>query len=210
MVYPSESFDPAASVKAVSKEKCVALYGVPTMFIAMLDEMKKHEDLDFSNVRTGIMAGSICPQPLMERVINEMGISEMTVCYGQTETSPVSFQSFTYTDFKNKTSSVGLVHENVEAKIIDSEGNIVPHGVSGELVIRGYLVMSKYWNDDEKTKETIDEDGWLHSGDLAVMDENGYVKITGRVIDMIIRGGENIYPIEIEEFFLRHPAIRDV
>lgn len=139
-----------------------------------------------------------------------MGLSEMTNCYGQTETSPVSFQSHSTTDFLNKISSVGVVHPNVEAKIIDEEGKIVPKGVQGELCVKGYLVMAKYWNDPEKTRETIDEEGWCKSGDLAEMNEEGYVKITGRVKDMIIRGGENIYPIEIESYLMRHPAIRDV
>ena len=171
MVYPSEAFEPRAALEAVSQEKCAALYGVPTMFIAMLEELKIMENVDTENLRTGIAAGSLVPKPLMERIINEMGLDEMTICYGQTETGPVSFQSFTDTPLDEKVSSVGLVHPNVEAKVVDKDGNIVANGVQGELAVRGYLVMSKYWNDPEKTAEVIDDDKWCYSGDLATIDE---------------------------------------
>ena len=180
------------------------------MFIAMLDDLKKMDSVDTSNLRTGIVAGSLCPKPLAERIIDELSLSGITNCYGQTETGPVSFQSFTDTPLENKVTSVGQVHPNVEAKVIDRDGNIVPRGVQGELCVRGYLVMSRYWNDAEKTEETIDEEKWCHSGDLAIIDESGYCKITGRTKDMIIRGGENIYPIEIEEFFIKNEAINDI
>ena len=208
MVFPSEAFDPAATLEAVSKEKCTALYGVPTMFIAELDD-PSFSDHDLSHLRTGVMAGSPCPAEVMKRVIKDMHMQEVTIAYGMTETSPVSFQTAPDDPFEKRVNSVGTIMPFVEVKIIDEGGRTVECGVQGELVTRGYSVMQGYWNDQERTNETIDAAGWMHTGDLAVMDDEGYASITGRLKDMIIRGGENIYPREIEEFLYKHPAITD-
>ncbi len=209
MVFPDEAFNPGKVLEAVAEEKCTALYGVPTMFIAQLE----HQDFgkhNLSSLRTGVMAGSPCPIEVMKRVITEMHMKEVTICYGMTETSPVSFQSTTTDSLEKRVGTVGQIHPFVEGKIIDSQGRIVKRGEQGELCTRGYSVMQGYWNDREKTREAKDAAGWMHTGDLATMDDEGYVRITGRVKDMIIRGGENIYPREIEEFLYRHDAIRDV
>jgi len=209
MVIPCPTFDPAAVLRVVDAENCTSLYGVPTMFIAQL----AHPDLstsDLSSLRTGIMAGSPCPIEVMRRVIEDMNMSEVTIAYGQTETSPVSTQTRTTDSVEARVTTVGQVLPHVEAKIVDPEtGDIVERGQEGEYCTRGFHVMNGYWNDPEKTAEAIDADGWMHSGDLATMDENGYVNIVGRIKDMIIRGGENIYPREIEEFLYTHPEITD-
>ena len=209
MVYPSAAFDPLAVLKAVQEEKCTALYGVPTMFIAELE----HPDFakfDLRSLRTGIMAGSPCPVEVMKRVQAEMNMNEVTIAYGMTETSPVSLQSATDDPLERRVSTVGRVQPHVEIKVVDADGRVVPRGVTGELCTRGYSVMLGYWNDEEKTREAVDAVGWMHTGDLAVMDEQGYVNIVGRLKDMVIRGGENIYPREIEEFLYSHPHIQDV
>ena len=209
MVIPSPTFDPAAVLRVLEFEKCTSLYGVPTMFIAQLG----HPDLptrDLGSLRTGIMAGSPCPIEVMRRVIDEMNMSQVTIAYGQTETSPVSTQTRTTDSVELRTTTVGQVLPHVEAKIVNPEtGETVERGVEGEYCTRGFHVMNGYWNDPEKTAEAIDADGWMHSGDLAIMDDQGYVNIVGRIKDMIIRGGENIYPREIEEFLYTHPAIAD-
>ena len=209
MVYPAEAFDPAACLAAVAEERCTALYGVPTMFIAMLD----HPDFgtfDLGSLRTGIMAGSPCPVEVMKRAIERMNMHEVTIAYGMTETSPVSFQSSTDDPIDRRVSTVGRVHPHCEVKIVDDEGRIVPRGVAGELCTRGYSVMLGYWGDEARTAEVLDSNGWMHTGDMGVLDEQGYCNIVGRIKDMVIRGGENIYPREVEEFIYRHPAIRDV
>lgn len=209
MIFPGEAFDPIDALRAVSGEKCTALYGVPTMFIAML-EHPEFGDHDLSSLRTGIMAGSSCPADVMTRVINEMHMKDVTICYGMTETSPVSMQTRPDDPFDKRVSSVGQIHPFVEVKIIDGSGRVLPRGSQGEFLTRGYSVMIGYWGDAEKTAEAIDATGWMHTGDLAVMDDDGYVDITGRLKDMIIRGGENIYPREVEDFLYTHPAVRDV
>ncbi|HJF33712.1 MAG TPA: AMP-binding protein [Sporosarcina psychrophila] len=205
-----EQFDPLQVLKAVQEEKCTALHGVPTMFIAELN----HPDFtkyDTSSLRTGIMAGSVCPIEVMKRVIEDMGASEITICYGQTESSPVITQTKTDDPIGKRVSTVGKPHPNVEVKIIDPvTGEEMPVDVPGELCTRGYHVMKGYYNNPEATREVIDVEGWLHTGDIAVMDENGYIDITGRIKDMVIRGGENIYPKEVEEFLYTHPDISDV
>lgn len=205
-----EQFDPGKVLQMVQDEKCTALYGVPTMFIAELN----HPDFaqfDLSSLRTGIMAGSICPIEVMKRVIGDMGLSEITIAYGQTESSPVITQTKTDDTIEKRVSSVGKAHEGVEVKIIDPvTGEDTPAGVPGELCTRGYLVMKGYYKNEEATKSVIDSNGWLHTGDIAVMDEDGYIDITGRIKDMVIRGGENIYPKEVEEFLYQHPSIQDV
>ena len=209
MVYPSEGFDPLATLQAVSEERCTSLYGVPTMFIAMLGH-PAFESFDLSSLRTGVMAGSPCPIEVMKRTIADMNMSEVTICYGMTETSPVSFQSAISDPVERRVSTVGRVHPHVEVKIADAEGNITPVGVAGELCTRGYSVMQGYWDDAEKTAEAVDDEGWMHTGDLATIDGDGYCNIVGRIKDMVIRGGENVYPREIEEFLYRHPKIQDV
>jgi fatty-acyl-CoA synthase len=209
MVIPAPAFDPAATLAAVAQERCTALYGVPTMFIAELAE-PDFASYDLSSLRTGIMAGSPCPVEVMKRVVSDMGMTEVTICYGMTETSPVSTQTRANDDLERRVSTVGQVHPHVEIKIIDAEtGRTVPRGTPGELCTRGYSVMLGYWNEPAKTAEAIDAARWMHTGDLAVLDEAGYVNIVGRIKDMVIRGGENIYPREIEEFLYSHPDILD-
>jgi fatty-acyl-CoA synthase len=209
MIYPADSFDPLSVMQTVQEEKCTALHGVPTMFIAELDH-PDFDKFDFSTLRTGIMAGSPCPIEVMKRAVAKMNLSQITIAYGMTETSPVSFQSSTDDPLELRVSTVGRIHPHVEVKIVDGEGRIVPPGVSGELLTRGYSVMQGYWGDDQRTAEAIDRARWMHTGDLATIDKNGYCNIVGRVKDMVIRGGENVYPREIEEFLYRHPKIQDV
>ena len=209
MVYPSEAFDPLATLKAVASERCTALYGVPTMFIAQLDHPGFAEH-DLSSLRTGIMAGSPCPVEVMRAVMSRMNIAEVTIAYGMTETSPVSFQTAVDDPVDCRVGTVGRIHPHVEVKIVDLEGRIVPVGATGELCTRGYPVMLGYWGDEAKTNEAIDSAGWMHTGDLATLDDAGYGRIVGRIKDMVIRGGENVYPREIEEFLYRHPAVADV
>ena len=209
MVFPDEAFDPKSVLETIQAEQCTALYGVPTMFIAEL----AHPDFnryDLSSLRTGIMAGAPCPAETMARVMGEMNMTDVTIAYGMTETSPVSFQTSVDDPVDKRVSTVGRVHPHVQVKIIDDDGRVVPVGTRGELCTRGYSVMLGYWDDDERTREAIDPAGWLHTGDLAVIDQLGYCDIVGRVKDMIIRGGENIYPREVEEYLLRHPKIMDV
>ena len=246
MVYPAEAFDPLATLQAVSEERCTALFGVPTMFIAQLDH-PEFDKFDLKSLRTGIMAGSPCPIEVMKRVQSQMNMSEVTIAYGMTETSPVSTQCATDDPVERRVSTVGQVLPHIEIKIVDEAGRIVPRGETGELCTRGYSVMlgywddpartneaidaegmavprgttgefctrgysvmKGYWNDPEKTSEAVDDGGWMHTGDLAVMDEQGYVNIVGRLKDMVIRGGENVYPREIEEFLYSHPKVQDV
>ncbi len=210
IVYPNDGFDPLTVLETVQAEKCTGLHGVPTMFIAELDH-PRFKEFDLSTLRTGIMAGSPCPIEVMKRVVNEMHLGEITIAYGMTETSPVSCQSSTGTPLDKRVSTVGTVQPHLEVKIIDPEtGAVVPRGTSGEFCTRGYSVMHGYWEDEEKTREAIDADHWMHTGDLATMDAEGYVNIVGRIKDLVIRGGENIYPREIEEFLYRHPKVQDV
>jgi fatty-acyl-CoA synthase len=210
IVIPSPGFDPAAALRAVQQERCTSLYGVPTMFIAEL-ALPDFASYDLSTLRTGIMAGSPCPVEVMKRVVSEMHMTEVTICYGMTETSPVSTQTRADDDMERRVSTVGRVHPHVEVKIIDPEtGLTVPRTIPGELCTRGYSVMLGYWNDETQTREAIDRARWMHTGDLAVMDGEGYLNIVGRIKDMIIRGGENVYPREVEEFLYSHPAIEDV
>jgi fatty-acyl-CoA synthase len=209
MVFPAEAFEPGAVLEAVTAEKCTALYGVPTMFIAELDH-PQFRDHDLSSLRTGVMAGAPCPVEVMKRVIADMNMREVTIAYGMTETSPVSFQSRSDDSIERRVSTVGRIHPHLEVKIIDTEGRVVPRGERGELLTRGYSVMTGYWDDAEKTRQAVDEQGWMHTGDLAVIDAEGYCNIAGRVKDLIIRGGENISPREVEEFLYRHPQIQDV
>ncbi|WP_297364281.1 AMP-binding protein [Thauera sp.] len=209
MVYPAEAFEPLAVLETVAQEKCTGLYGVPTMFIAALDH-PRFAEFDLSRLRTGIMAGSPCPIEVMKRVIGKMNMAEVTIAYGMTETSPVSFQSGTDDPVDRRVSTVGRIQPHLEVKIVDNEGRMVPRGQSGELCTRGYSVMLGYWDDEAKTREAIDAGGWMHTGDLAVIDDEGYCNIVGRIKDMVIRGGENIYPREIEEFLYAHPKVLDV
>jgi len=210
MVYPAEAFEPVATLEAVQEERCTSLYGVPTMFIAEL----AHPDFaryDYSSLRTGVMAGSPCPVQVMREVIDKMNMREVEICYGMTETSPVSFQTRLNDSIEKRVGSVGQVQEHVEVKLIDpATGQVVPVGEPGELLTRGYSVMLGYWDNDEATRKAIDAARWMHTGDLATMDDDGYVNIVGRLKDMVIRGGENIYPREVEEFLYTHPAISDV
>src|SRR5262245_50223267 len=206
MVFPGEGFDPAETLKSVAMNRCTALHGVPTMFIAMLaDETFARHDL--SSLRTGIMAGAPCPVETMRRVIAQMHMREVTIAYGMTETSPISFQSSLDDPLERRVSTVGRIQLHLEVKIVDAGGRIVPIGQSGELCTRGYAVMRGYWEDAERTAESVDAAGWMHSGDLATIDAQGYCNIVGRVKDMLIRGGENVFPREIEEFLLRHPKV---
>ena len=206
MVFPGEVFDPGATLAAVAAERCTALHGVPTMFIAELD----HTDFarfDLKTLRTGIMAGAPCPIETMKRVVAQMNMGEVTIAYGMTETSPVSFQSSTTDPLERRVSTVGRIQPHLEAKVVDISGAVLPVGQSGELWVRGYSVMRGYWGDDERTREAV-VDGWMRTGDLATIDAEGYCNIVGRVKDMLIRGGENIYPREIEEFLFRHPKVQ--
>ncbi len=207
MVLPGEAFDPQTTLAAVQSDRCSALYGVPTMFVAMLD-FPQFDKFDMSTLRTGIMAGAPCPIELMKRCIADMNLTEMTIAYGMTETSPVSFQTSTDDPIERKVATVGRVQPHVECKVIDETGETVAPGEQGELCTRGYSVMKGYWDDPDRTAEAIDSDGWMHTGDVATIDEQGYCMITGRVKDMLIRGGENVYPREIEEFLFRHPAVQ--
>jgi fatty-acyl-CoA synthase len=209
MVYPGESFDPAATLAAIDAEKCDVLYGVPTMFIAQLN-LPGFEHHDLSSLRRGIMAGAPCPVEVMKEVMSKMHMSEITIAYGMTETSPVSFQSSRDDAIELRVSTVGRVQPHLEVKVVDLEGRTVPRGEPGELCTRGYSVMLGYWNDEARTREAVDAQGWMHTGDLATIDNDGYCRIVGRIKDMVIRGGENIYPREIEEFLHRHPDIQDV
>src|ERR1700686_1881202 len=208
-VLSGDAFEPLAVLEAVAKERCTALHGVPTMFIAEL-EHPRFGEFDLSSLRTGIRAGSPCPTAVMRRVVAEMHMPEVTICYGMTETSPVSFQSQPDDPVDRRVSTVGRVHPHVQVKIIDTNGHVTPRGTAGELLTRGYSVMRGYWADPERTRDAIDAGGWMHTGDLAVIDGEGYCNIVGRVKDMIIRGGENVSPREIEEFLYRHPAVLDV
>ncbi|MBS0529076.1 MAG: AMP-binding protein [Proteobacteria bacterium] len=209
MVYPGEGFDPLTTLQTIEKEKCTTLYGVPTMFIAELDH-PEFSKFDLSSLRTGIMAGAPCPTEIMKRVNGEMNMGEVTIAYGMTETSPVSFQSATDDPLERRVSTVGRIHPHVEVKVVDLDGKIVPRGERGELCTRGYSIMLGYWDEAEKTADVLDKNGWMHTGDIAVIDDEGYCNITGRIKDMVIRGGENLYPREIEEFLFRHPKIQDV
>jgi fatty-acyl-CoA synthase len=209
MIYPSEAFDPLAVMETVATEHCTALHGVPTMFIAILDH-PAFSRFDFSSLRTGIMAGAPCPVEVMKRVNQAMHMDQITIAYGMTETSPVSFQSSVADSLERRVSTVGRVHPHIEVKIVDAAGQIVPPGTPGELLTRGYSLMRGYWNDPEHTTEAIDAAGWMHTGDLATLDEEGYGNIVGRIKDMVIRGGENVYPREIEEFLYQHPKVQDV
>jgi fatty-acyl-CoA synthase len=209
MIYPSDGFDPVRTLSAVQKYRATALYGVPTMFIAEL-ESPDFACYDLSSLRTGIMAGSPCPVEVMKRVIAQMHLAQITNCYGMTETSPVSFQTAIDDAFDRRVASVGRVHPHVQVKVIDAEGRCTPRGVQGELCTRGYSVMKGYWQDADKTREVLDDAGWLHTGDLGVIDEAGYCHITGRLKDMVIRGGENVYPREVEEFLYRNHKIQAV
>jgi fatty-acyl-CoA synthase len=210
MVYPAETFEPEATLNACATERCTSLYGVPTMFIAQLDH-PGFRGFDLSSLRTGIMAGSPCPIEVMKRVASDMGIHEISIAFGMTETSPVSTQTRVDDTLEHRCSTVGEVMPHTEIKIIDpSTGRTQPRGEPGEFLARGYLVMRGYWNDPERTADAIDPGGWMHTGDLATMDDEGYVRIVGRIKDMIIRGGENVYPREIEEFLYTHPDVADV
>ena len=209
MVVPGEAFEPLAVLEAVAAEKCTGLHGVPTMFIAELDHPRFGE-FDLSSLRTGIMAGSPCPVEVMKKVVTRMSMREVTICYGMTETSPVSTQTLADDPLDKRLGSVGRVHPHVEIKIVDPEsGAVVARGASGELCTRGYSVMLGYYGNEEATRTSIDAAGWMHTGDLATMDEGGYVNIVGRIKDMIIRGGENVYPREVEEFLHTHPGVSE-
>jgi fatty-acyl-CoA synthase len=209
MVIPNDGFDPLLTLKAIQDEKCTALFGVPTMYIAELDH-PEFAKFELSSLRTGIMAGASCPIEVMKRVVQDMHMAEVTIAYGMTETSPVSFQSSVDDPLERRVSTVGRVHPHVQMKAIDDRGRTVPRGQRGEICTRGYCVMRGYWGDDEKTREVLDATGWMHTGDLGVLDDAGFLNIVGRVKDMVIRGGENIYPREVEEFLYMHPAIQDV
>jgi fatty-acyl-CoA synthase len=209
MVFPGEGFDPLATIETVAAERCTGLHGVPTMFIAELDH-PEFARFDLSSLRTGIMAGSPCPIEVMKRVVARMHLSEITIAYGMTETSPVSFQSSTDEPLERRVGTIGRIHPHLEVKIVDAEGRIVPPGTPGELLTRGYAVMLGYWEDAARTREAIDAARWMHTGDLATIDAEGYCNIVGRIKDLVIRGGENVYPREVEEFLYRHPKIQDV
>ena len=208
MVFPCEGFDPEATLRAVSEERCTGLHGVPTMFIAELDH-PAFDQFDLRSLRTGIMAGSPCPIETMKKVVSRMHMAEVTIAYGMTETSPVSFQSSTTDPLDKRVTTVGQIQPHLEVRVVDADGNTVPVGEKGELWTRGYSVMQGYWEDEAKTRESV-VDGWMRTGDLATLDEQGYCNIVGRVKDMLIRGGENIYPREIEEFLFRHPGVQSV
>ena len=209
MVFPGEGFDPLTTLETVAEERCTGLHGVPTMFISEM-EHPEFTRFDLSSLRTGIMAGSPCPIEVMRRAVSQMHLNEITIAYGMTETSPVSFQTTVDDPLERRVSTVGRIHPHIEVKIVDAEGGVVPRGVPGELCTRGYSVMLGYWDDEARTHEAIDAARWMHTGDLATIDDEGYCNIVGRIKDMIIRGGENVYPREIEEFLYRHPKIQDV
>jgi fatty-acyl-CoA synthase len=209
MIYPAEWFDPKLTLRAVEAERCTVLYGVPTMFIAEL-EHPEFASFDLTSLRTGIMAGAPCPIEVMKRVIRDMHMEQVTIAYGMTETSPVSFQSSTDDPIERRVSTVGRIHPHLQVKIVDPEGRVVPIGTQGEILTRGYSVMKGYWNDRERTRDVLDDAGWMHTGDLGIIDAQGYCNITGRLKDMLIRGGENIFPREIEEFLYRHPKVQAV
>lgn len=209
MVFPGEGFDAEATLRAVYKQRCTALHGVPTMFVSMLAEPLVHQ-LDLSSLRTGIMAGAPCPVETMQAVMRTMHMQQITIAYGMTETSPVSFQSHVSDPVERRVSTVGRVQPHVQAKVVDENGRMVPLGTAGELCVRGYLVMRSYWEDPQQSQQAIDEAGWMHTGDLATMDAQGYCNIVGRVKDMLIRGGENVFPREIEHFLMQHPKVQDV
>ena len=209
MIFPGEGFEPGATLKAIEAERCTGVYGVPTMFVAMLDHAD-FKTFDLTSLRTGIMAGSPCPIEVMKKVISLMNMREVTIAYGMTETSPVSFQSSTDDPLEKRVSTVGRIQPHVECKVVDAEGRTAAVGEAGELCTRGYSVMKGYWEDAEKTAEAIDPDGWMHTGDLATIDAEGFGNIVGRVKDMVIRGGENVYPREVEEFLYRNPKVREV
>jgi fatty-acyl-CoA synthase len=210
MVIPGPGFDPSATLRAIAEERCTGVYGVPTMFIAM-QNAPDFADHDLSSLRTGVMAGAVCPVEVMKRCINDMHMTEVSIAYGMTETSPVSCQTRSDDDLDRRTATIGRVHPHVEIKVVDPlTGETVERGQPGEFCTRGYSVMLGYWDDPEKTAEAVDADGWMHTGDLAEMREDGYCNIVGRIKDMVIRGGENIYPREIEEFLYTHPDIEDV
>lgn len=209
MVFPGEGFDPLATLQTVAEERCTGLHGVPTMFIAEL-EHPQFGAFDLSCLRTGIMAGTVCPIEVMRRVVDRMHLREITICYGMTETSPVSFQTTADDPLERRVSTVGRIHPHLEVKIVDSDGRIVPRGVPGELCTRGYSVMLGYWDDKPRTEQVIDAARWMHTGDLAVIDDEGYCTIVGRIKDVVIRGGENVFPREVEEFLYTHPAVLDV
>ena len=209
LIYPNDGFDPLLTLSAIAEERATGLYGVPTMFIALLDHPRRGE-FDLSSLRTGIMAGATCPIEVMRRVISEMHMGEVQIAYGMTETSPVSLQTGADDDLERRVTTVGRTQPQLENKLIDTDGNTVARGEIGELCTRGYSVMIGYWNNPEGTRAAIDDARWMHTGDLATMDEHGYVRIVGRNKDMIIRGGENVYPRELEEFFFTHPAVADV
>lgn len=209
MVFPGEGFEPVSTLEALQKEHCSGVFGVPTMFVAML-EHPSFVEFEPGVLRTGIMAGAPCPIEVMRLVMAQMNLTEITIAYGMTETSPVSFQSHTDDPLEKRVSTVGRVHPGVEVKVIDDDNQLTPVGVPGELCTRGYSVMTGYWDDAEKTDECIDDDGWMHTGDLAVIDAEGYCSIVGRLKDMVIRGGENLFPREIEEFLYAHPKVQEV
>jgi fatty-acyl-CoA synthase len=209
MIFPSEAFEPLAALEAVEAERCTALHGVPTMFIAEMDH-PEFRRFDLKSLRTGIMAGSPCPIEVMKRAVDQMHLSEICIAYGMTETSPVSFHGATDDTLERRVSTVGRIFPHVEAKIVDAEGHVVQRGTPGEIWTRGYCVMLGYWDDNERTAEAIDPAGWMKTGDLGTIDDEGFCNIVGRIKDMVIRGGENIYPREIEEFLYRHPKIQDV
>jgi fatty-acyl-CoA synthase len=209
MVYPSDSFDPLSTLQTIEAERCDVLYGVPTMFIAQLNH-PEFPRFDLSSLRRGIMAGAPCPIEVMKEVASAMHMSEITIAYGMTETSPVSFQSSRDDPLELRVSTVGRIQPHLEVKIVDRDGRVVPRGEAGELCTRGYSVMLGYWKDEERTREAIDSAGWMHTGDLATIDDDGYCRIVGRIKDMVIRGGENLYPREIEEYLYRHPDVQDV
>jgi fatty-acyl-CoA synthase len=209
MVIPGEGFDALTTLETVAEERCTGLHGVPTMFIAELEHPRFHE-FDLTSLRTGIMAGSPCPIEVMRRVVRDMHMAEVTIAYGMTETSPVSFQTVAEDPLELRVSTVGRIHPHVEVKIVDEAGRVVSRGSTGELLTRGYSVMRGYWADEANTRAALDDARWMHTGDLATLDDAGYCTIVGRLKDMIIRGGENIYPREIEEFLYGHPDIQDV
>jgi len=210
MIIPAAGFDPTITLRSIMEERCTAVYGVPTMFIAM-QSVADFTDYDLATLRTGVMAGSVCPVEVMKRCISDMHMEEVSIAYGMTETSPVSCQTRADDDLDRRTATIGAVHPHVEIKIIDpATGETVDRGQPGEFCTRGYSVMLGYWEDSEKTAEAVDSDAWMHTGDLAMMREDGYVQIVGRIKDMVIRGGENVYPREVEEFLYTHPDVEDV